>query len=406
MKKNIFKKDSLEKLTSPEQIDRLLVIVGVRGWISISVLVLLTICILIWSVVGEITVTAQGIGVFFNPENMNIVRSNVDGVVEQVNFTEGDHVEAGEELMTLSNPILLSKYEDLKEDIKRREKSLATEQKNYNELVEVRLRLHQTMLELKKLKLSSLEESFKTGVQDPFLRLKLQQDIYDAKISVEIEESELALLKEQKDNEDYPSIIEGQEWELLSLKATLQNLKEAKQKLKIYAPISGTVVLVHSIIGEEVGSGSILLWVEAELDKGAENHIYGFFPVDQGERIQDGMQVQLQFASVDSEKYGKMVGTVKKKFPYAATQESAVLKSIPSQKLRDFLALEFTTLVIQINPKYRADNPLKYQWTTKEGPPFEIHPGATATLTVVIERKKPISYVIPAFFKSQENKEK
>src|SRR3990167_8692658 len=104
MAKTVFRKVALERLASPEQIDRLLAVVSVRGWIALIVILLLSACILIWSFVGEITVTASGVGVFFNPDNIHIIRSSVEGAVEQVNFTEGDLVKEGEELLTLVNP--------------------------------------------------------------------------------------------------------------------------------------------------------------------------------------------------------------------------------------------------------------------------------------------------------------
>lgn len=385
MAKTVFRKVALERLASPEQIDRLLVVVSIRGWIALAVILLLTVCIVIWSFVGEITVTASGAGVFFNPDNIHIIRSSVQGAVEQVNFTEGDQVKEGEELLTLANPSILSKYRELKEGIEKREKSLTLEKEKNDELLGIRLRLSRSILELQRMKLHALEEAMP----------QMTQEIYDAKINLQTREGEVALLEEEVKNLNYPAPIEAQERELLSLQENLKNVEESKKNLKIRSPINGTVLLIHSVLGEEVQPGSILLWVETAPSEGEENYIYGFFPVDQGELIKEGMKVHLQFASVDPEKYGKMIGTVRKIFPYAATEEGSILRSIPSKQLRDFLALQSTALVIQIKPDHRKDDPLAYQWTTKNGPPFEIHPGTIASVKAIIERKKPISYILP-----------
>ena len=396
MAKTVFRKVALERLASPEQIDRLLAVVSVRGWIALIMILLLSVCILIWSFVGEITVTASGVGVFFNPDNIHIIRSSVEGAVEQVNFTEGDLVKEGEELLTLVNPSILSKYRELKEGIERREKSLTLEKEKNTELLGIRLRLSKSILELQREKLNALEEASKT---ENFS--KMTQEIYDAKINLQTREGEVALLEEEMRNLDYPAAIETQERELLALQENLKNIEESKKNLKVYSPVNGTVLLVHSILGEEVQSGSILLWVETAASEGEENYIYGFFPVDQGELIKEGMKVHLQFASVDPEKYGKMIGTVRKIFPYAATEESSILRNIPSKQMRDFLALQSTAIVIQIKPDHRKDDPSAYQWTTKNGPPFQIHPGSIASVKAIIERKKPISYIIPIISKEK-----
>ncbi|MEL6470351.1 MAG: hypothetical protein AAFQ74_11540 [Cyanobacteria bacterium J06623_4] len=59
---SIFRKEALERLSSPEQLDQLMKIVTPRSWLPIAALGGLLTCSLVWSVVGRIPVTTTGRG--------------------------------------------------------------------------------------------------------------------------------------------------------------------------------------------------------------------------------------------------------------------------------------------------------------------------------------------------------
>lgn len=61
-KSNIFRKEALERLSSPEQLDQLMQIVTSRSWLPLAALSGLLACGLVWSFVGRISVTTSGKG--------------------------------------------------------------------------------------------------------------------------------------------------------------------------------------------------------------------------------------------------------------------------------------------------------------------------------------------------------
>lgn len=63
MSKSIFRKEALERLSSPEQLDQLMQIVTPRSWLPLAALGGLLACGFIWSLVGRIPVTTTGRGV-------------------------------------------------------------------------------------------------------------------------------------------------------------------------------------------------------------------------------------------------------------------------------------------------------------------------------------------------------
>jgi hypothetical protein len=59
---SIFRKESLERLSSPEQLDQLMQVVNAKSWIPLATLGSLVALALVWSVLGRIPMTAVGRG--------------------------------------------------------------------------------------------------------------------------------------------------------------------------------------------------------------------------------------------------------------------------------------------------------------------------------------------------------
>jgi hypothetical protein len=61
---SIFRKESLERLSSPEQLDQLIQIVSPRSWLPLTSIGILIGLAFLWSVIGRIPITANGKGIF------------------------------------------------------------------------------------------------------------------------------------------------------------------------------------------------------------------------------------------------------------------------------------------------------------------------------------------------------
>ncbi|MGF1535323.1 MAG: hypothetical protein ACFB4J_02395 [Elainellaceae cyanobacterium] len=66
-KSNLFRKESLERLSSPEQLDQLMQIVRPRHWIPLGVLGVLVALGVLWSILARIPMTVYGPGVLVQP---------------------------------------------------------------------------------------------------------------------------------------------------------------------------------------------------------------------------------------------------------------------------------------------------------------------------------------------------
>ncbi|MCA9266234.1 MAG: NHLP bacteriocin system secretion protein, partial [Planctomycetales bacterium] len=111
----IYREESLERARSPEELDRLLVVVDRKAWLSLLVLGGLCLAALLWSIFGRIPITVNGFGVLINPGNVKGIQSQANGQIVEILVREGSHVAAGDILATINQPTLKKDLEQKRE---------------------------------------------------------------------------------------------------------------------------------------------------------------------------------------------------------------------------------------------------------------------------------------------------
>lgn len=103
MDQNIFRHSAVEKLSSPSQLSKLLVVVRLKGWIVLVTLSAIICVILVWAFVGQIPIITTGNGILLAPDAQFAINSPIEGVVEQIFVKTNQEVAVGTPLMKLSN---------------------------------------------------------------------------------------------------------------------------------------------------------------------------------------------------------------------------------------------------------------------------------------------------------------
>ncbi len=106
MKKQIFRKEALERMGSPEQLDQLMTVTSPRGWIALAAIGLALLLVILWSIFGKIATTVDGDGVLVRLGGVHPVTATYDGAVADVFVHIGDTVRPGQQLarLILSSP--------------------------------------------------------------------------------------------------------------------------------------------------------------------------------------------------------------------------------------------------------------------------------------------------------------
>ncbi len=99
--KKLFRKEALERLSAPEQLDQLVSVVSPKTGLWLATLGGLTAAALGWGILGRIPITVQGQGVLIFPSQVVSFQSTGAGRLLNVRVKAGDRVKKGEVLATL-----------------------------------------------------------------------------------------------------------------------------------------------------------------------------------------------------------------------------------------------------------------------------------------------------------------
>ena len=100
-KRSIFRKESLERLSSPERLDQLMQVVSPKSWLPLAALGSILTVAVIWSIYGRIPVTVEGRGVLIYPSKVVPLQSKSAGQLIALNIKVGDIIKKGQVLATI-----------------------------------------------------------------------------------------------------------------------------------------------------------------------------------------------------------------------------------------------------------------------------------------------------------------
>jgi HlyD family secretion protein len=230
---------------------------------------------------------------------------------------------------------------------------------------------------------------------------EFQRDLATAQEHLSQKESERKGLESQI--LELKNKIEQQLLDLQNQITTAQdNLLAAMNNLdtntEVVSPYNGRVVEAGVNVGSIVGSGSPIATLErAEGDVTYLEAILYFSP-DQGQRVQEGMVVQVSPDTAKQERYGSMLALVTKVTAYPSSQ-AEMTRVLQNPELVRQLAAKGVMVGIRcvLVPDYATVS--GYKWSSSTGPDFVIEPGTLCSASVIVERQRPISLLIPLFNK-------
>jgi len=177
--------------------------------------------------------------------------------------------------------------------------------------------------------------------------------------------------------------VEDKRLEVRELEAKLAN------ESVVRSPFTGRVVAVRAGVGQPVRPGDALLSLEST---GDPMRVIGFVPLAAGKKVSAGLEVRIAPSFVRVEDYGFMIGKVVSVSALPATPEE-IQRIVANDSLaRQYIDLNPFQVVIEPTA---AETPSGFKWTSSSGPPVEVGSGTDCTVQVVVETRKPISYVIP-----------
>ncbi|MEH2369513.1 NHLP bacteriocin system secretion protein [Nostoc sp.] len=110
-KNNLFRKEALERISSPEELDQIMQVVSPKKWLPLVAVGSLVASGLTWSFLGRIPITVTGTGIIVYPSTITSFQSPIAGRLRTVNVRVGDFVNRGDVLATLDQNELMKQLQ-------------------------------------------------------------------------------------------------------------------------------------------------------------------------------------------------------------------------------------------------------------------------------------------------------
>src|SRR5207302_1226475 len=102
----IFRKEALDHLSSPEQLDQLLQVINRKSWIPVVTLGGLLLIAFLWSILGRIPIAVEGVGLLVYPRQVVSLQLPASGQVVELSIKVGDFIQKGQVLGRINQPAL------------------------------------------------------------------------------------------------------------------------------------------------------------------------------------------------------------------------------------------------------------------------------------------------------------
>lgn len=113
MSQNLFREVSLERLSSPEQLDQLIKVTSPRAWFALIALGCILMSVIAWGFLGSIPTKITGQGILLNNGGVNSVQHHTAGQVIDIRVKLGDMVKKGDILARIELPQLVTEINRL-----------------------------------------------------------------------------------------------------------------------------------------------------------------------------------------------------------------------------------------------------------------------------------------------------
>lgn len=100
---DLYRKSALERISSPEQLDKVLKVTSPMSWLALAGVTLIVVATIIWSVLGTIPVTITAPGIVSSKVGSNAVYAQEAGMVVSVRVRTGDEIHLGDPVLTYKN---------------------------------------------------------------------------------------------------------------------------------------------------------------------------------------------------------------------------------------------------------------------------------------------------------------
>jgi HlyD family secretion protein len=396
----LFRKSALDKLSSPERLDVLMQVTSPKGWAALTMMGIILSGTVVWGFVGNIPSLAQANGILIPEGGLRQLFSNGEGQVTKLLVDKNTPIDEGTVIAELSMPDIEDKIrvaQQRRDDLQREAADSASEDSATN------FGAQQTIIQLEAEKRRIEAEIGAKNDELKMRRDQLSRGIITA-ARVQQVEREISGLRNQVLglNGQIQSARVGTRSTNQRIRSRQQMAEDAQREVErleglrsrvtqVRSTQKGRIVEMRKNVGDPVRMGELIATVEptdAKLD--AVVYVNSADAIS----IKPGMEVRVSPLGVDRERYGFIKGVVESINNYAATPES-IAQIVANQAVARELLGDRAKVEMRVKMLPNPDTISKLEWSTRDGAPDIIGAGTRLACEVIVERRRPITFVIP-----------
>jgi HlyD family secretion protein len=413
MNRPIFREVALERLSSPDELDRLLKVTDFKGWIAQLTIFALIVLALTWGYIGRIPSVVSGQGVIVRRGGVLNVVAAGSGVVAQLKVKVGDRISEGQIVTTVAQPAILEKRKNVELALAqaRRERdwshALRVQQAKM-ETAAIQRQHDNAQLEAKHLEeQAALAAEIVAGQDQLFAAgIVIKQKAVEAKQNLAAVQDRIASVHahlqelEAQEFSIQAKVQEEDAQKQLGIEELERNLSAVEKDLEIagnvISPYRGEVLEVKVSAGATVAASDPVVSIQPDVQ---DLEVLLYLPAARAKDVRKGMEAMISPSSAKPEEYGFIKGYVSYVSDFPDTP-AELMHNFQNEVLVKALTGEgpVTGLHVEMdrNPKTFSG----YQWSSSRGPNLTLSGGTLCTAEVVTRWHRPVELLLPALRKT------
>jgi len=406
--KEIFRKVSLDRLSSPEQLDTMMRVTTPFGWVALLTLGLILLVTVMWGFFGRITDKVAGQGIFLRSGGVLLVPALAAGRVAQLSAKVGDQIKAGQVVAIVEQPSLADKVNKARQDkealVRERERVMAARresdrmkmevfggnQANY----EIQIRDLGDQIRLLEEQIPVDQQLLAKGLITKQTAINTKQKLAQLQADVSSVRAQIVRLTSERGDTNLQTTQQERDFDnKIDEYSRLQEIYQRELDLasQVESPYDGQVVEIKTSPGAIVNGGWPVLALEPQLDR---VQAIVFVATENGKKVLAGMPAEVTPTTVKREEYGFMEGEVESVSDYPISSE-ALMRILGNEPLAKALGGDGPVTEVRLRLQEDKKTASGYRWSSSSGPPGAVSTGTICVSEIITRHDRPISLVIP-----------
>jgi HlyD family secretion protein len=395
----LFRKAALDKLASPERLDVLMRVTSPMGWLALLTIAGILAGVIVWSLVGAIPERIDGQGILLKGGGLLELRSSGTGTLVSVSLKLNDVVQVGQVVGAIAS--------DADEDV-------AVARRRVDEL---------------RSQLAGMAgQSGVAAAQARAEIARLEGEVGRLQAELQAAEANVERLRGMLSRGEIPaSRVEGAEGQARGLRGNISSVRsqiaqqqsiirsaslgegplraqlgiaeqelqramaKARSQEQVTSTVAGRIIELKKVVGDTLRANDVIATVEP---LGSDVQVIAFVSADVGKRIQTDMATEVSPTQVKRAEYGFMRANVVFRPDFAASPDY-VMNTLRNEAVAKKLIGSGPVFEVRAALKETPATPSGFEWSTSEGPPFKIGGGTMVNIAIIVDRKRPITLVMP-----------